>query len=270
MITKPGIYKDIDINDYHTSPGISSSGISLLLDCPKKYWYEYLSGESKKESEKSRRIGSATHTLLLEPEKFQNQFAVIKSLQTKEGKLTKEKEKANNKIVITEDEFNTALACSNSIKSENIWQRLPVGNVETSLAWVDEDVLLRSRPDYYNEELRLIVDIKTTQNASAKAFQNSIYNYGYHRQAALACDGLTKLTGQQFSSVLLIVVETCAPYLVGCYLLDQVSLDVGRFEYKRAIKIYRECTEKNQWPGYSEKIEPINIPDWVFKQQEYL
>ena len=31
---KTGIYNNLDIDEYHTSPGISSTGISLILDCP--------------------------------------------------------------------------------------------------------------------------------------------------------------------------------------------------------------------------------------------
>lgn len=269
MLTKPGIYPDIPIDVYHSSPGISSSGISKILECPKRYWYEYLSGKKKDWPEKSQRIGSATHGLFLEPEKFNNQFAFVKSLLSNAGKEDREKYALEGKITVTEEEVEIAICCVNSIKSHPVMQKLKDGKVEQSLVWDEENVLLRSRPDFYNDFL--IVDIKTTENASPSAFERSIYINGYHRQGAIACDGLTKLTGNPYQSVLLIAVEKTPPYLVGCYLLSQDALQVGRAEYKRGIRIYQECVEKNQWPGYSELILEIGIPQWaLIKAQEYL
>ena len=36
-----GIYDNLDINEYHADNSISSTGINLILDCPKRYYYEY-------------------------------------------------------------------------------------------------------------------------------------------------------------------------------------------------------------------------------------
>jgi hypothetical protein len=75
---EPGIYKGVDIKTYHSEEGISNTGISLILDCPKRYYHQYLNGELRKKEEKEYfKSGHLFHTLMLEPEKFNEEFYVI-------------------------------------------------------------------------------------------------------------------------------------------------------------------------------------------------
>ncbi len=64
QLDSPFIIANLDIDVYHRSEGISASGISLLMDCPKRYWHEYLNPEGKRDTSKSNdkfKLGSAVH-----------------------------------------------------------------------------------------------------------------------------------------------------------------------------------------------------------------
>lgn len=273
IIESPGIYKGLPNDVYHRSKGISSSGISLILDCPKKFWYQYLSGEVVRESTRAMIIGQVLHTLTLEPETFEERFYVMPEAdrRTKIGKEIYQSAlfEAGSKTIIDAEDYVTAESMAKNIRNLPMFQKIfGAGNIEDSLMWRDEETgaLLRSRPDYYNDFL--IVDLKTTEDASRKAFASSIAEYGYHRQGAMACDALTALTGNEYDSVVQFVVEKKAPYLVAAYSLSPETIEQGRIEYKRGAKLYKECIDKNEWPGYEEIIQDIDLPRWAFKQDE--
>ena len=276
LIEKPGIYKNVTIEDYHRSMGISASGINKILISPKTYWYEYLSGEVKEEKE-SFIFGNALHTLVLEPETFNDRFHVYQGMdrRTKAGKEAWEllATISKDKDLMSEDDFKEVSLMAQNIRDHAFFKKVIQSDgacIEDSLLFLDDEIgaNLRSRPDYYNTNSRVIVDFKTTKSASPFSFARSIIDYGYHRQGAIALDGLTKLTGDEYTSVILFAVEKEPPYLVACYLLPDEAITLGRKQYKRGARTYKACLDNDFWPGYEEIIMPIELPRWAFNEEE--
>lgn len=268
-----GIHPNIPNEDYHASKGISASGIKLIMDCPKRYWYQYLSGEYERTESKAMTIGTVVHTLALEPDTFLDRFFVLPNIdrRTKEGKAlyAKAMEESQGKQVITDEIYQTAKAMAKSITDHKMFKKMEItGNIEDSLLWKDEDTgaFLRSRPDYYNDFA--IVDVKTTDDVSPKGFARSIAKYGYHIQAAMACDGLSTLTGRTYENVVLFVVEKTAPYLSAAYVISAPAIEQGRNMYKKGASVYADCLAQNKWPSYPEKIVEIDLPVWAYYTDE--
>lgn len=273
MLEQIGIHKNVPNEVYHKSPGISSSGISLILDCPKRYWYQYLSNEASREDTRSMLIGQALHTMVLEPDTFNDRFIVLPELdrRTKAGKEAYEQfiNESQGKIVLPSSDYESAKQMADNVKAHRMYEKIyGVGNIEDSCLWKDKDtgVLLRSRPDYYNDFL--IIDVKTTKDASPQAFASSMATYGYHRQAAMACDALTELTGCPYETVIQFVVENTAPYLVAAYAIKQDAIELGRKQYKEGARIYAECMRTNNWPGYPEILTEIDLPNWFYYREQ--
>ena len=179
----PGIYKDIPIEEYHSAPGISSSGISLILKSPRKYWHEYVSDNRSRESSPAQVLGSLVHTICLEPDTFEKRYAVMPKVdrRTKEGKETYASfiARALGRTMVDEEMLAQARAMALSVTSSQMFQKLHnfSGHVEDSVVWKDphSGALLRSRPDYYNDFC--ILDVKTTDDASPEGFARSIAKY---------------------------------------------------------------------------------------------
>ena len=269
-VFEPGIYDNIDIDEYHSSAGISSSGISLILDCPARYYYEYYikdhTSTSKQQNEKYK-IGRAVHMLVLEPEKFHSTFFCMNShvnLTTKIGKeiYAQAELEANGRDIIRFFEWQEIKNMADAVKKHPIWKNLKDGKVEQSIFWKGGtfDTLLKSRPDFFND--KIIIDLKTTD--SIKTFSNSIYSYGYHRQAAMQIDALKQSDGKE-RFFAFFVVEKKEPYLTACYTLDKESLIIGEKEYLDAAALYTECLMYNEWPGYANDFQLISIPKWAVK-----
>lgn len=285
-----GIYANIPIEDYHKDIGISNSGISLILDAPKKYWSKYIDPERTEDEEKTQALilGSAIHCLVLEPELFDKQFVVAPKVdrRTTEGKKTW----ADFLCYVQSKSFNKSLKfCPESkiyvaqpkptilrveayIKAQKMAQSIRGnkafmafarmgGKVEHSAYWKDySGSWLRSRPDFYNDQF--ILDIKTTRSAKEKDFQRSIETYGYHRQAAMALDGLEKLTGISGRKFVLLAIESSEPFLTSSYLINSESIEIGRAEYKKGAIAYYNCIQSGVWNGYSEAITDLGLSDW--------
>lgn len=295
IIEKPGIYPDLSNDNYHKSPGISASGISLILDCPRKYWWNYLSGEAERKDTPNMKLGRLVHTLVLEPETFTDLYyrarpdQLKREIEAKYPNLTKKEidgmwaqEKLERELyvaqhadkeLIDDDLLKQATAMADSIKSQPLFQKMMSKgdhHIEHSLMWEDDETgaLFRSRPDYYNAFC--IIDIKTTKDASPEAFSRSVYQYGYHRQGAMAIDGLNKLAGgghPNWDSVVTFVVESDAPYISAPYLLSENAIQRGREEYKKGGLIYKDCLANATWNGYSEQIVELDLPQWAYNKE---
>ncbi len=272
IITEPGIYKGLSIEDYHKSEGISNSGIGLIIppNCPKLYWHQYLSGNYVKAESEGMTIGSAVHTLALEPHRFDELYFVISNFDRrttagKEGYAASLLE-AGGRALLNDSQFKQAKAMADSITSHRLFKNLRGdGHVEDSIAWIDDEsgALLRARPDFYNDSI--IMDIKTTRDVRRHSFSKAIHDYGYHRQGAMACDGLSKATGRKYENVVLFLVSD-EPYLTKAYVLSTEALEMGRFQYKEGAQLYQECLKSNNWPGYDEAIEEIDLPSWAYHE----
>lgn len=70
---KPGIYRNLPNDVYHSLPALSSSGIKLFSDSPAKYERKYRSNVNRRKTEaknNSLQTGTLVHALILEPDVF--------------------------------------------------------------------------------------------------------------------------------------------------------------------------------------------------------
>ena len=139
------------------------------------------------------------------------------------------------------------------------------GVAEETLVWRDDQtgLLCKSRMDYYREDLGLIVDVKTTEDARPQAVARDIHKYGYHVSAAHYLDGLQALDlpgGQSFAWVF---VEKKAPYAVGLYFASAEMIDRGREQQREYLTQFARCKLSGIWPGYANEFQTIDLPAWA-------
>jgi hypothetical protein len=269
MMKDAGIYTNLPIDEYHASEGISASGINLLIDCPARYFHKYVQ-QANMEDTAAMQLGRAVHMLVLQPELFDKTYFLMTEacdLRTTAGKaaLAKAEADANGRAILRKGTWEQSVDMANAIKNSAMWNKIIPGNAEHSVFWDAGlyNTRLRARPDFYNETM--VLDIKTTD--SIKNFSKSIYNYGYHRQAAMQIDGLKHHDGKnRFFGF--IVVENKAPYLTACFVLSEDSIRQGRREYLDAAAMFSECKSSLAWPGYGDSFQEISIPVYAMQAQE--
>lgn len=264
------IIKEMHIDEYHNGEGLSNSGVKLLLDCPARYYAEYLDPNAPPETSKEHfSIGKMVHTLVLEPHKMKDLFYHIPKIdrRTTEGKkeYAYHLQMSNGKEVVDIEQIKQAESMASSIFKNTPWldSVLKDASIEESLFWYNEEigVQFKSRPDIYTGDL--YIDLKTTKSARASDFQRSIVNYGYYTQAAMAKDALEKLHGIKYNYFVYLIVEDTYPYLTASYTLDDEYIKKGQEDYLRAGELYKQCKDSNEWPDYGCKIQQLYKPHWL-------
>lgn len=144
------------------------------------------------------------------------------------------------------------------------------GQAELSGYFTDPEtgVHCRIRPDYLRLADGIMIDLKTTLDAGPRAFERSIQTFGYHLQAAAYSAGYEAITGEPLRDFLFLSVEKAPPYAVGLYRLEDQALEVGRRQYREALRRWAECLERDHWPAYSDHIESISVPAWALIDDE--
>ena len=108
-----------------------------------------------------------------------------------------------------------------------------------------------------------MVDIKTCQDARPEAIRRDAYKFGWHLQAGWYLYGLSVATGVEHKLFYFIAVEKDAPHAVTVYQASDEMIQEGMIQCQKALEIYFECLQKNEWPGYSQGVVSLELPGWV-------
>ena len=118
-----------------------------------------------------------------------------------------------------------------------------------------------------DEKPAIIIDWKTTQDATPAGFARSVARYGYAQQAAWYIDMVHAVYGVRVP-FLFVAVESSAPYSVGLYTLPADQIEAARQLNERTIKAYYEWVKDSCGPSSNHHaIEPqeITVPEWAFQ-----
>lgn len=265
-----GRYDNLPASDYHDSFGVGSSNLRDILRSPARYKWK---SEHREDPTPAMILGSAVHTAVLEPETWPNLYArkpVGTDRRTKEGKAAYEAfENANQgKTILPPDDYDLAVAMKDrSLRHKVFQQMLSRGKAEVSWFAPLDMSMRRARTDLYLEKEGLIVDVKTTQDASPEAFQRTIINSGYHIQAAYYMDTVHDAGGKSYAFCF-VAIEKEPPFDMAIYSLSLDLIEAGRTFYKQALRVYEECLAKDEWPSYPEAITEITAPEWYLTKTQ--
>lgn len=270
---KHGIFKDLSIEEYHADKRSLSRSSLLDFDRSAYYYWAYHLNQWRPEREatQSQLMGSAFHSMILEPDKFNDHY-IIAPEPVKLKDVGRERYEAYKEhLEQCESTFKHVIPWHIYCELSNMRERfkehpkaseLLVGaNIEYSLFWQDphSDLLLKARPDAYHDNV--IIDLKTISDASPRNFQNEMAKHGYHIQGAMIQDGLEHLTGTRIERVINIVIENKYPYQMGIYKIDELALEEGKRKYKQLCLDLKQALAKDEWQDFG--IQEIGLPRWA-------
>lgn len=263
----------MDNTDYHAHPAISKSHLDQVARSPLHYWARYLDPNRViPEPTPAMAIGSAVHTHVLELDQWDSHYAIAPESidrRTKMGKAEWEvfTTAATGRTVLSRADADLVMRMGHAVYSHPaaaMLLSLP-GKAETTHMWTDVATGLqcKCRPDWLTDDGRLIVDLKTTENASAREFARSIAQWRYFLQASWYLDGIEQATGTRPDQFIFICVEKKAPFAVAVYAADAEMIQIGNETAARDLDVLATCKAAGAWPGYSDQIETINLPSWM-------
>lgn len=252
---------------------ISNSMLSVLKSSLQEFDQRFISRTLEAPAATpAMRIGTLIHCLALEPEHFYDRYIIKPSgmdRRTKEGKEAYSELIASGKEIIDSDEYKLAFDCVRALQSHDQIGTILGESIKPSMKLVEErvdfdfnGVPMRSKQDMIIPSMRLIIDVKTTQDANPMDFAKSVANYGYARQAALYQHAAEQRFGSKFR-FLFAVVSKQAPHEVACYELDDDAQQQGLEEATQLTNEYKYRLDSNDWlPSWSKGVVVISLPKW--------
>jgi hypothetical protein len=263
----------MDNADYHAHPAISKSHLDLIARSPLHYWARYIDeNRVPQEATPAMRLGTALHTHVLELDSWDKDIAVSPfgiDRRTKAGKEMWAAFEADSKgkTLITADDAEQVMAMGRAVHSHPaaaMLLNLP-GKAETSHFYSDPvlGLELKCRPDWLTNDGKIVVDLKTTDDASGRGFAKSIFQWRYWVQAGFYVNVLEGATGIRPEQFIFCCVEKKAPYAVSVLAADQEMIEQGWRQALRELDVLATCKKANAWPGYSDQIETVSLPPWM-------
>lgn len=249
---------------YHNdTTRVSKSGLDLINKAPALYYERYLNPNKKPEQKTSKALlfGSGFHMFVLEPEKIENELAVMPEIKGVGSRKRREDFLLSNydKTIVSTSDYLDIVGMRKSILKHPIANKLLLnGEAEKFFSWTDPvtDVKCKCKPDWLTDS-GYIVDLKSTEDASNKGFERSAQKFRYNIQDSFYTDGV-KENNIDVKAFIFIAVEKKPPYLVNCHMYPHDEKEHARSIYIENLMTYRECKENNSWPGYpTDKINEL-------------
>lgn len=274
---------------YHADTSrISKSGLDLINRSPYHYWAKYLNPDRPNEEQKKHFvIGSITNDVLLQAHLLESQYAIVpadaprrptaaqinakkpsdETLATIEW-WAKFNDATGGLTVVDAADYEKACRMRDAVHGHPAAKMLLKKGIAEKTHYFNEPetgAKCKFRPDWISENAEVLVDLKTTGDASPDAFGRSAMAYRYHVQAAFYSDGYYHAVGKYPKAFIFLVVEKEYPFAVACYYADERTLELGHKAYQKNLQTYIECLQSGAWPGYSQQIEPLKVPEYNFK-----
>ena len=259
--------------DYHRHSAVSKSHLDQIAKSPLHYWARYLDpNRVTPEPTPAMAIGSAVHTHVLELDQWDARYVTAPegiNRRTNAGKAEWEafEVASTGRTVLAKADAELVMRMGHSVFAHPAAAMLLAmpGKAETTHMWTDQATGLRCkcRPDWLTDDGSLIVDLKTTEDASPMGFRKSIANWRYHVQASWYLDGLEQATGKRPDQFIFLCVEKKPPFACAVYAADVEMIQIGAEAAARDLDVLATCKVANAWPGYSDQVEMISLPPWM-------
>ena len=236
MQIEPGVYPDLSDAEYRRLEAVSRSDL-LAWAYP----------SDKKIDAMAARVGTAFHSIMLEPHKVKAQYVTGPDVdrRTKEGReafaWAEEQADADDKTLIPHREFGLlkemAATVANHPKIGPLRRSIREGKsrAELTVVWESQGVLLKARLDQVTD--KAIIDWKSTGCTEPEQFAESCIRYRYHVQAAMYQDAWHAATGEMLPFAFVAVAKR-PPITCWAHRIDQRDIDHGRELYTTLVGLY--------------------------------
>lgn len=222
MSIEPGVYTNLNMQEYHADLALSRSDIVRLNLSPLLY------KEHVDKDKPEYRVGRALHALVLEG----TPLTVNESDgRTKAGRTFQAEYPDAVTPVIAEMINSMAKQCRPFFQE---------GQAEVSFFWENDGIMCKVRPDWISNGI--VYDFKTTRQ-SLEDFHWDVKKFCYDVQHVHYLTGVEQYL--PVSTFRFIVVEKTVPHRIGIFEIE--DLERARAMIEKGLKVYRECQLTGIW-----------------------
>ena len=289
MLTAPGIYFDVDVAEYHADPcaepSVNQSLIKVLLEQSPAHARAAhprlalplpaeVEEENAEKYDKVTAIGDAFHGMLLGRGK---KLAIgdYPTWQSKDAKEFRSDALEDGFVPILDKHHRVALAMYAAAvvqlqERDLMWLFEPdIGRSEVVLVWKMGEITCRTMIDRLSNDIREVVDLKTTRlNAAPRAIGSLMANAGWPIQTAMHELGLDTLNPENAGRRrhTYIVIEQYPPFALVHYVMTEALIHLGRKRLHIGLRSWEDCLHRGIWPAYPIEAQYPEMPGWIEKQ----
>jgi exodeoxyribonuclease VIII len=272
---------DLSNEQYHAlKTHVSSSSLRKFPKSGKTFYWSYNTVEEPKECQE---FGTAFHQASLEPDAFEKLHAVMpKFMDPEKGtvlhantNMYKDMKKAwlaehPGRTILTQKRYDEMRWMLDSFNSHpDAVKLMKRGIAERSGLYHDPEtgIPCRIRPDWHNEKLSCIVDIKTTSKEIGKrSFSKILEKDRFDISLAMYAEGTELISGVPVLDTAIIVVQTVKPYECAVYPLTKRARALGEMDYHVALSELAESLKTDKWSARQKRMEVIEHPPSAYKE----
>jgi exodeoxyribonuclease VIII len=257
--------------EYHAAPGISKSMLDDIANkSPLHFWAAHEDPNRVREEKDCYDVGQAVHTAILEPDMLLQRIACEPEVdrRTKVGKETAAAFELENagKIILKNEVYAGVISIRDSCAKHPVASGLlSRGKAEQSYFAIDEETgeLIKCRPDYLYDDGSMIIDVKSSADASPWGFGKAAANFRYDVQAPWYMDIVGLVTGEHPEHFVWIAFEKDPPYAIGVYYATPEQIERARITARRDLLKILHHKRAGTWPDYAVEIRELQLPAWA-------
>lgn len=255
--------------EYAALDAVNWSSLKHMGDSPLHYRHRLT---EEREDTDALLLGRAVHTACLEPDRFPVEYAVWTGGRRAGKEWDAFVASHVGRDILREQDYDEVCRIRDAVRRHPLAAPylLAPGPCEHVVQWTDAETGLRCKS---RQDKRaaigggVLVDLKTARDIRDRLFGSAAARLGYHAQMAFYFDGLAA-SGAGVEKVVLLAVESKAPYDAAVYVCTEDVLWAGREEYQRLLAMLVRCRETDTWPGrYTEEMELV-LPQWLFETDD--
>ena len=270
---KPGIYPGLSRAEYD---GIDAINFSLLKHMRRSPAHLQHEAVMPQESSDAQVLGQLVHTVCLAKSATMDRFAVAPKCdkRTKAGKAEYAEFVASSagKPMVDADDLATAFAIRAALERHPAANDLLYGEgvqYEVGIIWNDpvSGLPCKGLVDCLTAG-GVIVDLKSTLDASPGGFGREAAKYLYHAQMAWYWQGLMIVGDGACESKfpVMVAVEKSGLHATGVYGMAVEHIQAGYAAHSQWMSDYAACAKSGVWPAYSNEIVPLQLPAWAMRE----
>ena len=261
--------------DYCAIPAVNWSHLKHMADpdgCPEEYlWHQ----THQDEDTEAKALGRAIHVAVLEPDDFPRRYTLWNpkdgTRATNAYKAFAAASEAAGLEVLLKPDYDKCLAVRDAVHAHPVAAGLLTGGQsEVTITWTDPATGLpcKARLDYLRPDM--LVDLKSTVSINNRLFGIKVAKMKHHCQLAHYHNGLglTADVAANPGPVKIIAVKQKPPHVVSVVNVPDDALYAGEQEVAELLARVRSCTDSGVWPGRYETEQTLELPGWVFQDQQ--
>jgi hypothetical protein len=274
-ISEPGIYRGIELSDYHSAAIVPSGEFSVSSSDLRRAWsmsmahfhdaWVHNPDRAEVKTTPAMVFGAAAHHLLLGEERFSTSY-VQEPLEYRDLGTAKvrpwnnnatecrewhAKQKRAGRIALKYEHYERLRGMGRALALEPLVQNgILEGAIESTGIVKDKDtgLWIKVRPDVIPTKSGDFVDLKTIADISDRGIKRRMAESGYHMQAGLIWLWADQM-GLPFETFTLAFAESDRPFCVRMVPVSEVDLSLGLNQCRAMLKVIARCLDSGVWPG---------------------